>query len=556
MGLGKFLGGALLAVGAVVAAPVVLPAMGVAAAGAAATAGTAALGAAAAAGGAVATAGTAIAGTAAAVGTAATGAVAAAGTAIAGTAVGSAATGAMAAVGTGVASAAGAAGLTTVAAVAETTAGAAALGAITTTGAVGVAAGVSGAKKLSEANDIKESAQRRYEIEKEEFDTVQENTNHALEELGKEKLKIWESFDRFVIMYSKIQNPPVMEGNVDKESLVLTADELNNIKAVAISVKDLLSGGAGSVAAGGLIGLATSGGLVSTITVASTGTAISTLSGAAATNATLAALGGGSLAAGGAGMAGGAAVLGGLTFAPMLMVGGIALHLKANKSLESAKDIERKAESAITKMQKAQNELEKVRGLSDEILCELQQLNKKYICFIAVMEEVVVRTTNYRSFSYDEKKLLEKTILTLKLLKQVSMQNILDSNNKNAILDSEVRVVLSNSGKLRKEKLMAGNTGIYIDPAVRTGWTDFCIYLYAVGSDTSNKGWPGVHQAELTIEKNGLFSYQIPDNLQGLDCTVIFSNGGTEQVENNWIISPDEQKIWNESDSWADYSAG
>ncbi|MBR1690639.1 MAG: hypothetical protein IJ713_07685 [Oscillibacter sp.] len=39
-------------------------------------------------------------------------------------------------------------------------------------------------------------------------------------------------------------------------------------------------------------------------------------------------LGGGSLTAGGAGMAGGTAALGGLLFAPMIMVGGIALNSK------------------------------------------------------------------------------------------------------------------------------------------------------------------------------------------------------------------------------------
>ena len=540
MGIGKFLGGALLAVGAVVAAPVVLPAMGATALGAAAT-------------GAVTAAGTAIAGTAAAVGTAATGAVAAAGTAIASTAVGGAATSAMAAVGTGVAAVAGAGGLTSVAAIAGTSAGAAALGTVTTTGAVGLASAVSGAKKLSEASSIKESAQRKYDAQKEQLDAVQEHTNHALKELGTEKLKIWESFDRFVVMYSQLHNPPVMEGDVDNEELTLSIDDLNNIKAVAISVKDLLASGTGSVAAGGLIGLATSGGLASTITLASTGTAMSTLSGAAATNATLAAFGGGSLAAGGAGIAGGTAILGGLTFAPMLMVGGIALHHKANESLESAKGIEREANSAIDKMEEAQKELNKVKELSNEILCELQKLNEKYIHFISAMEEVVTRTTDYKSFSYDEKKLLEKTVLSLKLIKRVSMQNILDSDNENLILKSEVYAVLSDSEKLRKEKLAIGSTKIYIDPAVRTGWTDFCIYLYAVGSGASNKEWPGAHQAELIMEKSNLYSYQIPDSLQGVECAVIFSNDGADQVENGWIISPDEQKIWSGPDTWVNY---
>ena len=49
--------------------------------------------------------------------------------------------------------------------------------------------------------------------------------------------------------------------------------------------------------------------LVASLGTASTGTAISTLSGAAATKATLAWLGGGTLAAGGLGVAGGAVVL-------------------------------------------------------------------------------------------------------------------------------------------------------------------------------------------------------------------------------------------------------
>ena len=79
--------------------------------------------------------------------------------------------------------------------------------------------------------------------------------------------------------------------------------------------------------------------LVSTYGVASTGTAIATLSGAAATNATLAWLGGGSLAAGGGGMAAGSVVLGGIVAIPALALTGLFSHLKANKKI---KEIEEK----------------------------------------------------------------------------------------------------------------------------------------------------------------------------------------------------------------------
>jgi hypothetical protein len=64
---------------------------------------------------------------------------------------------------------------------------------------------------------------------------------------------------------------------------------------------------------------------VSTFAAASTGTAISGLSGAAATNATLAWLGGGTLAAGGGGMAAGAVVLNMIMFAPGVLIAGLTV---------------------------------------------------------------------------------------------------------------------------------------------------------------------------------------------------------------------------------------
>ena len=67
---------------------------------------------------------------------------------------------------------------------------------------------------------------------------------------------------------------------------------------------------------------------------ASTSTAIATLNGVALTNATLAWLGGGSLAAGGLGVAGGMAILGGIVAAPVLAIGGMFLSSKAEVALE------------------------------------------------------------------------------------------------------------------------------------------------------------------------------------------------------------------------------
>ena len=81
-----------------------------------------------------------------------------------------------------------------------------------------------------------------------------------------------------------------------------------------------VAGGAG-LAAGAATSTAVLG-LVATYGVASTGTAIGTLSGAAASSASLAYLGGGSVAAGGFGVAGGTFVMATGVGAVVIVVGG------------------------------------------------------------------------------------------------------------------------------------------------------------------------------------------------------------------------------------------
>lgn len=387
---------------------------------------------------------------------AATGAAATVGAAVANTAVGSAAISSMGAVGSAVGTVAAAASNVPVigsaagaiAATTGTAAGAAAVGTITTTGVIGAASGMSGIAKLSEADDIKDAAMSRYSLEKERAESAEKSANSMLECLGKEKLSIWDSFERFSTMYTKIQNPPQMEGSAAEESLALTPDELDNIRAVAISAKEMLISGLGSAAAGQLIGFAASGSLASTITAASTGTAISSLSGVAKKNAILAALGGGTLDLGGAGIAGGTAVSGGLAFAPMLMVGGLALNEKASQALEQAKDISSEVDTAISQLEAAESNSEKVRQLAERIDKELVAVKRVYLELLEEMEAIVGRNTAYDKFSYKEKRTLEKTVLSLKILKTLSMQNILDPTQDCKVLDAEVNKALQNSREI------------------------------------------------------------------------------------------------------------
>lgn len=80
---------------------------------------------------------------------------------------------------------------------------------------------------------------------------------------------------------------------------------------------------------------------VAGLATASTGAAISGLSGAAATSATLAAIGGGSLAAGGLGIAGGTAVLTGIVALPVLVAAAGAILASGGRILEKQAAVER-----------------------------------------------------------------------------------------------------------------------------------------------------------------------------------------------------------------------
>lgn len=124
--------------------------------------------------------------------------------------------------------------------------------------------------------------------------------------------------------------------------------------------------------------------LVGNLGTASTGTAIHALSGAAAYNATLAWLGGGSLAAGGGGMALGTVVLGGIVVIPALAVTGLFNHLSANKKIHNIKEKEVEALKMIDLMKKNTLAFELFEKRSDELSLAIEKsvdvFNFKYSC--------------------------------------------------------------------------------------------------------------------------------------------------------------------------------
>ena len=128
--------------------------------------------------------------------------------------------------------------------------------------------------------------------------------------------------------------------------------------------------GTAALCSGGAIGSAVAVGswtTVSLIGTASTGTAIGTLSGAAMSNAVLAWFGGGSLAAGGGGMAAGSLVLGGLVVVPLIAWTSWSMYSKKDKVLVEVKNI-------TASISKAQVQIEELHSFQTPICISYAEL--------------------------------------------------------------------------------------------------------------------------------------------------------------------------------------
>lgn len=156
--------------------------------------------------------------------------------------------------------------------------------------------------------------------------------------LGRLKVQIWEEeMGRF----ARVLEPFVEVGpQAAAKGGVLTAEDLHGLRelpSARSNVLQLFGGSAAGLGTGAAVSFGVYGaaGLIGT---ASTGTAISTLSGAAATNAAMAWLGGGALSAGGAGIAGGTLALGAIAAGPALAVIGAVADNWSAKRLAAARE--------------------------------------------------------------------------------------------------------------------------------------------------------------------------------------------------------------------------
>jgi hypothetical protein len=232
-------------------------------------------------------------------------------------------------------------------------------------GAVGVKKGLDAKKLYEEAKEIGESAERRHRRAVRALEEKRELVPKRLEALGKRKKDVFETTARVVV--DLVQNArataqlhEIELTAISEEEVAVFERDLAEISALDVSMDAGQSVVLAALGAGGVYAA------VGALASASTGTAIATLSGAAATNATLAWLGGGSLAAGGMGVAGGIWALGALVAGPALAITGFSLASKAEEALTKAEEYAAEVEQKIA-------ELEPLHVMLDGMIANIEE---------------------------------------------------------------------------------------------------------------------------------------------------------------------------------------
>lgn len=272
--------------------------------------------------------------------------------------------------------------------------------------ALGVGKTIKAGFDQKEANDTNLEAQAIVNAATKAANYSRSRSGKAVTELGQQKVFMLDtSMRRFIASFEKIHNIEFNRSigidelnglHLDRQSM----DELKEMSSVAAS---LLGGAASGAALGAVTAFGAYGGAMA-FGAASTGTAIATLSGAAATNATLAFLGGGSLAVGGLGIAGGTAVLGGLVAGPALAVLGFVMGAKASANRDNAY-------SNLAKAKEFQEEMETTCKLCNSIRMRATMFERLLLKLNVIFEPTVyglqqiieISGTDYQQYSPTQK---------------------------------------------------------------------------------------------------------------------------------------------------------
>lgn len=324
------------------------------------------------------------------------------------------------------------------------------------TGIYGIAKGVSGAKDHSNAKDLNENAQNMVDDTSAQINSSRDVTNKIIKDYGQRKLRAFNGvINEFIVTYGRLKNVE-LTSSAELEKLNagdFTTTTLTGLQQNYKMLKDAGLGLGAGMGSGAALAFGAYNGTM-LLATASTGTAISSLSGVAATNATLAWLGGGSLATGGFGMAGGMMVLGGIVAGPALAIFGHILGNKgeealnyARSNMEQAKTIRVQGQLMVDKLRA----IEKVTSLANNTFSFTSGRLRRAVH--DMKEALESYGENFRDFPQESKEAVFMSVKFAQLLKAMIDTPILDQDG-NLVLSTEKRIVdISAVAEGKKAKL-------------------------------------------------------------------------------------------------------
>ncbi|OBY31838.1 hypothetical protein [Mycolicibacter kumamotonensis] len=254
------------------------------------------------------------------------------------------------------------------------------------TGGGGVALGGKGAWDMKKARDQVDAARKRYEKSRSQTAEAVEVTNGRLEALGGQQQRALIDVVVRMAEFLRRHERQVRENErLLVDGIDVTISRMSGIAGLDVdpiswalgavgSVTTAIGTGAGVYAAAGSFG------------AASTGAAISGLSGAAAESATVAFLGGGSVAAGGGGMALGATALNFVTVGPALLVGGLVTQMQGAKAATKARAVQADVAVELAKLDAFAVRLDAVDTRVAEVSSVLNALTRRATAALDLLE--------------------------------------------------------------------------------------------------------------------------------------------------------------------------
>ncbi len=241
----------------------------------------------------------------------------------------------------------------------------------------GAKKGYDAKEKMDRAERIVKRAKRKIKEKETYLRSEGDRLNAYLDDFARYKLNIFTVHIKNMVELIK-ECKSKASSELDNDKAVFTPEEVKELESSVDTALEISSGLAKGAASGVLtaFGAYSSVGLLAS---ASTGTAIATLSGAAATNATLAWLGGGSLAAGGFGVAGGMVMLGGIVAGPAIAVTGLVMDSKAEESLTDAKKFSAEADIAAEKIDDTVEKFEVIKKRADELQNVIKNITARFV---------------------------------------------------------------------------------------------------------------------------------------------------------------------------------